>query len=92
MARISYQYYDTCEEMFKVGETKLEKLKEALRKIILKPEITPRILAGIAGKIIATSPAVMPAALFSRSLFQAMQGRISWDEIFPTPKAVTRTE
>jgi hypothetical protein len=82
---------DTCEDMFKVGGAKLEKLKAALRDIIKRPEVTPRILAGIAGKIIATSPAVMPASLFSRSLFQAMQGRISWDEIFPTPEAVKRT-
>jgi hypothetical protein len=40
----------------------------------LKPLTTPRALAGIAGKIVSTSPAIMPAALYSRSLFQADQG------------------
>lgn len=82
---------DTCEEMFKVGESKLDKLKAVLREAIRKPVTTPRILARIAGKIISTSPAVMPAALFSRSLYQAMRGRMNWYEIFPTPEAVRQT-
>jgi hypothetical protein len=82
---------DTFKEVFTVGEKKIEKLKEALAEVIGKPTTMPGELAGIAGKIIATSPAVMPAALFSRSLFQAMKGRISWDEIFPIPQSVSQT-
>jgi hypothetical protein len=33
----------------------------------------------------------MPAALYSRSLFQALKGRTSWDQIFPTSAAAKQT-
>jgi hypothetical protein len=66
---------DTIEQKFKVGETKIAKLKEALQKAVLKPSTTQRALAGIAGKIVSTSPAIMPAALYSRSLFRRSRGR-----------------
>jgi hypothetical protein len=82
---------DTCKETFTVDESKLEKIKAVLRETIRQPETTPRTLARVAGKIISTSPAIMPAALFSRSLFQAMKGRSSWNMIFPTPENVKET-
>lgn len=82
---------DTLEQKFKVGEAKIAKIKKALQEAVVKPSTTPRALAGIAGKIVSTSPAIMPAALFSRSLFQAIKGKASWDEIFPNPEAVRRT-
>jgi hypothetical protein len=79
------------EELFRVSDKKLEKVKAALTQVLNSETITPRQLAAIAGKLISLSPAVLPASLFSRSLFQAIQGRISWDEIFPTPVAVRDT-
>jgi hypothetical protein len=82
---------DTLEQKFKVGKAKIAKLKLALQEAVLKPTTTPRALAGIAGKIVSTSPAVMPAALFSRNLFQAIQGRTSWDQLFPNRAAVRKT-
>jgi hypothetical protein len=82
---------DTCEESFTVGESKLDKIKAVLREVVREPDTTPRTLARVAGKIISTSPAIMPAALFSRSLFQAMTGHSSWDTIFPTPEVVKET-
>jgi hypothetical protein len=82
---------DTYEQKFKVGKAKLAKLKVALHEAVIKPSTTPRALAGLAGKIVSTSPAIMPATLFNRSLFQAMKGKVSWDQIFSNPKSVRST-
>ena len=78
---------DTQAEQFRVSEAKLAKVKAVLSELIDSAEVSPRLLAKVAGKIIAMGPAVLPASLYSRPLFQAMQGRISWDAIFPTPLA-----
>jgi hypothetical protein len=64
-------------EMFTVRESKLAKLKEALQEMLETPSTSSRKLAALAGKIVAFSPAVLPAALYSRQLFQAMQGELS---------------
>jgi hypothetical protein len=82
---------DTREQAFKLGGSKVEKLKQAMRDAMAEREMTPRKLAVMAGRIIAASPAVLPAALYSRALFEAMQGRVCWDEIFPSPKSVHKT-
>jgi hypothetical protein len=78
------------EELFRVSDKKLEKVKAALTQVLNSETITPRQLAAIAGKLISLSPAVLPASLFSRSLFQAIQGRINWNEIFPNPSGCSR--
>jgi hypothetical protein len=78
-------------EMFTVGESKLAKVKEALREMLETPSTSSRKLAALAGKIVALSPAVLPAALYSHQLFQAMRGELSWDSIFPTTESVTST-
>ncbi|GAQ85469.1 reverse transcriptase [Klebsormidium nitens] len=78
---------DTQAEQFRVSTAKMTKVKAALGELLGAKEVSPRILAKVAGKIIALGPAVLPASLYSRPLFQAMQGRISWDAIFATPQA-----
>lgn len=75
-------------QQFKVSETKINKVKKALTEMIEAPSTSPRKLAALAGKLVALSPAVLPAALLSRQIFQAMQGETSWDVVFPTPDAV----
>lgn len=82
---------DTQAEQFKVSAGKLAKVKAVLTELINTAEVSPRLLAKVAGKIIAMGPAVLPASLYSRPLFQAMQGRISWDAVFPTPSAAKTT-
>jgi hypothetical protein len=77
---------DTPEEKFRVSKTKLAKVKEVLLELTVTHTITHRLLAKAAGRIIAMGPAVLPASLFRRPLFQAIQGRVSWDELFPTPQ------
>jgi hypothetical protein len=70
---------DAKEESFRISEKKLSKLKVVLEEAIGKPLVSARTLAKLAGKLISTSPAVLPASLFSRNLFQALKGKISWD-------------
>jgi hypothetical protein len=82
---------DTCAEMFVVGEAKIEKVKAVLREATRAPSTYPRALAKLAGKLISMSPAVLSAALYSRNLYQAIKGRMSWDQVFPTPVVVKQT-
>lgn len=50
-----------------------------------------RDLARVAGKIISLSPAVVPAALYSRSFFAAITGKVSWDAMLSNPTSVRKT-
>jgi hypothetical protein len=79
---------DSEDQSFKVGESKMAKLKQLLEETIARPDTSPRKVAELAGKILAVSPAVLPAALYSRSFYAALKGKSSWDEVFPTPGAV----
>jgi hypothetical protein len=74
-----------------VSETKLEKVGETLNGFLAAETVTPRLLAKIAERIIPMGPAVLPASLFSRPLFQAMQGKLSWDQVFATPEEAKDT-
>jgi hypothetical protein len=82
---------DSERERFEVGQQKLEKLKDFLRHILSKPFVSARDLAQVAGKIISLSLAVAPAALYSRAFFQAIQGSLSRDALFPNPAEVRST-
>jgi hypothetical protein len=79
---------DSEHEQFRVAETKVTKIKQALEEMVQSPTTSPRKLAALAGKLIALSPAVLPAALFSRRIYQAMKEEVGWDTIFPTPDSV----
>jgi hypothetical protein len=81
---------DTVRQQFSVSPTKLEKVRAVLRELMVAEVVTPRELASAAEKIISMSPAVLPAALYSRPLFAAQQGKISWDEVFATPDEARR--
>jgi hypothetical protein len=83
---------DTQKQEFQVSETKLVKQLEATLKELAQAEtVTPRLLAKVAGRVIAMGPAVRPASLYSRPLFQAIRGKISWDDVFPTPEEARAT-
>lgn len=82
---------DTCAQEFRVSETKLVKVRAVLSELASAQTVTPRLLARVAGKIIAMGPAVLPASLYSRPLFQAIQGKLSWDQVFPTPEDARQT-
>lgn len=70
---------DTPSQQFRVSEGKTAKVQVVLQELMTAETVTPRLLARAAGKIIALGPAVLPASLFSRPLFQAMKGKLLWD-------------
>jgi hypothetical protein len=82
---------DSVKERFVVGTSKLDKLKQFLTSILIKPSVSARDLAQVAGKIISRSPAVDPAALYSRTFFEAIKGSATWDAVFPNPSQVKST-
>jgi hypothetical protein len=82
---------DSIQERFEVGKPKVEKLKDFLRSVLSRSTVSARDLAQVAGKIISLSPAVVPAALYSRAFFQAIKGSVSWDTLFPNPSEVWET-
>jgi hypothetical protein len=82
---------DSLRERFVVGTSKLDKLKQFLTSILVKPTVSARDLAQVAGKIISLSPAVAPAALYSRTFFEAIKGSATWDSVFPNPSQVKST-
>jgi hypothetical protein len=79
------------EEIFQVSDKKMAKVRATLTQCLESESVTPRQLAAVAGKLISLSPAVLPASIYSRALFQAMQGKVSWDELFPKPEEVKAT-
>jgi hypothetical protein len=78
------------EEEFRVSLKKLEKVLAALAQLLSSSTVSPRQLAAVAGKLISLAPAVLPASLYSRKFFQAIQRKISWDQIFPTTDSVRK--
>lgn len=82
---------DSSNERFEVAPSKIEKLKNCLQSVLAKQSVSARDLAQVAGKIISLSPAVAPAALYSRAFFQAIKGNTSWDALFPNPVEVRQT-
>jgi hypothetical protein len=76
---------DSQRQQFKVSDSKIQKLKQALEEMINRPTTSPRKLAALAGKILSISPAVLPAALYSRTFYDALHGKQSWDQVFATP-------
>jgi hypothetical protein len=78
-------------ELFRVLDRKMEKVCAALTAFLDSETTTSWQLAAVAGKLISLSPAVLPASLHSRTPFQAMQGKLSWDDIFLAPEMVTST-
>jgi hypothetical protein len=67
---------DTTSQEFKVSKAKMAKVRATLNELVETELVTPRILAKVAGRIISMGPAVLPASLFSRPLFQAIQGKL----------------
>jgi hypothetical protein len=82
---------DSEEQMFKVSDSKLANVKDALEEMLQTPTTSFRKLAALAGKIVALSPEVLPAALYSRRFYQAMRGKSNWDTVFPTTDSLKGT-
>ncbi|GAQ93310.1 putative DNA/RNA polymerases [Klebsormidium nitens] len=79
---------DSVNQRFQLSPSRLAKLKQQLQVILQAQHVTARELASLAGRLVPTGPAVLPASLRSRPFFQALKGQLSWDAIFPNQLAV----
>lgn len=82
---------DACQKRFALPEKRLFKIEKSLRELALSPETSARNLAKVAGLLASTAPAVLPVALYSRSLYEALSGKEGWDTLFPSPREVKET-
>lgn len=82
---------DSVQQRFQLSPSRVAKLKRQLQNLFDAPAITARDLASVAGRIVSASPAVLPASLLSRPFFQALTGKLSWDDLFPNQQAVKET-
>jgi hypothetical protein len=79
---------DSERQQFSLSKAKIQKIKRVLEEMIRQPSTSPRKLVALAGKILSASPAVLPAALYSRTFYAALNGKESWDQVFATPQEV----
>ena len=68
--------------MFEVPEQKMQPLRQLITDTFQGEQVSARQLASIAGKLIAMGPALELAKLYSRCLYEALQGKThAWDEL-----------
>lgn len=82
---------DSVQQRFLLSPSRVAKLKRQLQALFEAPVVSARDLASVAGRIVSASPAVLPASLLSRPFFQALTGRLSWDDLFPNRMALQET-
>lgn len=79
---------DSLQQRFQVSPARLQKIRAQLQSVLSADYVPARNMASLAGRIVSTSPAILPASLFSRPFFQALQGQISWNQLFPNQTAI----
>ena len=68
--------------VFEVPEPKMQRLLQLISDTLLQQRVSSRQLASIAGKLIAMSPALELAKLYSICLYEALQGKTqAWDDL-----------
>ena len=84
LARTSLRMYPggPFEMVFEVPEKKLQLVMQLMNETLQQEQVTARILAKIAGKLLAMAPALELAKLYTRSLYAALKGQHGlWDEL-----------
>ena len=84
MARSSVILYPGAQPacVFQVPEQKLQAVLQLIAATLQQQQVSARQLASIAGKLIAMSPALELAKLYSKCLYEALQGKThAWDEL-----------
>ena len=56
-------------------------------RVLQQSFITNRMLARVAGNMVAASPAVPLGPLFARGVYEAMHGEEGWDNLYPSQAA-----
>ena len=79
---------DLKDRSFRVPEDKKQQLQSLVAELTSAVVVSDRIIAKVAGKVMALSLALDLAPLLARGMMKAMQGRTRWDKLYPTPEAL----
>lgn len=79
---------DSVQQRFLLTEKRSEKIKKQMAELRNSDEVTPRQIASAVGRLVSSSPAILPALLKSRAFFEALKGAESWEAIFPNTESV----
>lgn len=82
---------DSEAERFFLTDSRLQRLLAALEEIVTQRLTSARAVAKLAGMLASAAPAVLPVSIYSRSLYEALCNKESWDSLFPTPETVVQT-
>ena len=79
---------NAAEQKFEFPEEKKRDLLTLIEETVNSSTVSNRQLAKVAGTLIAAAPAIQLAPLFARAVYQAMTGKSSWDELYPSMEAL----
>eukprot|EP00798_Chlamydomonas_sp_ICE-L_P003514 gene3514-biopygen21247 len=88
VARFLGMMVDLREKAFSIPEDKKSALAGFMRDVIGRAEVSDRVLASMAGKIMALAPAMELAPLLARDIHKARMGALRWDQVYPSPEAL----
>eukprot|EP00798_Chlamydomonas_sp_ICE-L_P029368 gene29368-biopygen8612 len=88
VARFLGMMVDLREKAFSIPEDKKSALAGFMRDVIGRAEVSDRVLASMAGKIMALAPAMESAPLLARDIHKARMGALRWDQVYPSPEAL----
>ena len=73
---------------FVIPGDKRDSLVEMVAQLSGTTMMSDRIIAQLAGKVMALAPALDLAPLLARDMMRAMQGKTGWDQLYPSPAAM----
>ena len=79
---------DLKERAFLIPEAKRRQLEELVASMGAADHTSDRVIARLAGKVMALSPALELAPLVARDMMRAMQGKLGWDQLYNSPEAM----
>jgi hypothetical protein len=82
---------DTISTVLRLPAAKVQFILQRITALLLQPHLSARMLAQVAGKLIAARPALHMSLLFCRALFHAISEQASWDSLFPCTAAIRET-
>jgi hypothetical protein len=80
---------DAAQQLFEVPPPKAADFEAKVAAVAAAGGASARQVACLAGKMMAMSLAVTLAPLFSRAVHKAWEGRLAWDQVLPTPHAMS---
>ena len=81
---------DLKQQRFLLPQQKVRAFRDLVAAIEASPQVTARMLAQAAGRLISFAPAVGLSPLYARAVYHVMTGKSKWDALFDTPAEVVQ--